>query len=229
MRKEVLSFDAPKLNYAEVARYLGVKIRGEASCTEDSELDKIHDLISECYEISKPSLKYDVCFMEISKKDAADFAFAELEYFNDCKGFIVFGATVGVGFDRLINKYSSLSVSKAAVLQALGAERIETLCDAFEKIIVDSEAKKGNETKRRISPGYGKFSLDMQSEIFNLLNLPKEIGLTLNESLMMSPSKSVTAIIGIREGNTGCRDDREKTECNNKCIECAKVDCAFRK
>jgi len=37
----------------------------------------------------------------------------------------------------------------------------------------------------------------MQRDIFAVLDCPRKIGLSLNGSLLMSPSKSVTAIIGI--------------------------------
>ncbi|MCD8174473.1 MAG: hypothetical protein LUD41_00780 [Phascolarctobacterium sp.] len=36
-----------------------------------------------------------------------------------------------------------------------------------------------------------------QKKIFELLNCPKKIGVTLTEGLMMVPTKSVTAIIGL--------------------------------
>ena len=53
-------------------------------------------------------------------------------------------------------------------------------------------------TKNRFSPGYGDFDIVYQKDIFAILDCPKRIGLTLNSSLMMSPSKSVTAIIGFK-------------------------------
>ena len=52
----------------------------------------------------------------------------------------------------------------------------------------------------RFSAGYGDVPLELQRDIFALLDCPRRIGLTLNESLLMSPSKSVTAIVGISRG-----------------------------
>ena len=51
----------------------------------------------------------------------------------------------------------------------------------------------------RFSPGYGDFPLDCQKDIFAALDCGS-IGLTLNDNLFMTPSKSVTAVIGVREG-----------------------------
>ena len=50
--------------------------------------------------------------------------------------------------------------------------------------------------KPRFSPGYGDLSLEVQKEIFSLLDCPRKIGVSLGDSLLMTPSKSVTAIIG---------------------------------
>ena len=115
------------------------------------------------------------------------------KHLSGCDYAIVFGATIGLYIDRLITKYSSISPTKALLLQAIGAERIEALCDTF----ADDLGRKYSLTKR-FSPGYGDLSLNVQSDLFSALGLEKKIGLTLTESLLMSPTKSVTAIMGIR-------------------------------
>ena len=51
--------------------------------------------------------------------------------------------------------------------------------------------------KMRFSPGYGDFSLNHQRDFFRLLNLEKNLGMSLNSALLMSPSKSITAVIGV--------------------------------
>jgi cobalamin-dependent methionine synthase I len=51
----------------------------------------------------------------------------------------------------------------------------------------------------RYSPGYGDLPLEMQREIIRALDCGRTIGVTLTESLLMQPSKSVTAVIGMKE------------------------------
>ena len=111
-----------------------------------------------------------------------------------CKRAVVFAATVGIGLDRLIAKYGRLSPSKALMLQAIGAERIEALCDAF---CAELAAKLDCKLRPRFSPGYGDFPITAQKELFAVLDCTRQIGVTLNDSLLMSPTKSVTAIVGI--------------------------------
>ena len=130
---------------------------------------------------------------------------------RDCTGAVMFAATIGVGIDRLIAKYNRISPSKALIMQALGAERVEALCDLFNAEVA-AEVGSGagvadagvtvSGTVRslcpRFSPGYGDLPLAVQREFMTLLDCAHLIGINLNESLLMSPSKSVTAIIGIK-------------------------------
>ena len=86
--------------------------------------------------------------------------------------------------------------------------------------VYDALKEKGVLLKPRFSAGYGDLPLAVQKAIFSALELSQRIGLTLNESLLMTPSKSVTAIFGLGS----CLG--EKTE--HKCSNCAKTDCEYR-
>ena len=159
----------------------------------------INGCLSDCFGI----LKYKVCFdrFPISvSENSVKFPFAETDSASLAKhlcGFseaVVFAATVGIELDRLIMKASRLSPSRAVCFQAIGAERIEALCDAF----CDELKSDFSVTSSRFSPGYGDFPLRFQTEIFKALDCPRKIGLSLNSALLMSPSKSVTAIVGVK-------------------------------
>ena len=107
---------------------------------------------------------------------------------------LLLAATVGARFDRLLLREGRLSPARALLFEAIGAERVEALLDAFEAHM--SEAL-GAPLCRRVSPGYGDLPLSLQREIFPLLDCERRLGLTLSESLLMSPKKSVTAFVGI--------------------------------
>ena len=111
---------------------------------------------------------------------------------------VLFGASIGIEIDRLIAKYSRVSPLKALVFQAIGAERIERLCDEFSRDIAKEKGLEGKTCRPRFSPGYGDLPIEMQREIFKVLDCQRKIGLTLNASMIMSPTKSVTAIIGVK-------------------------------
>ena len=193
MMTEKRSFDPPAVDMGEILRYAR---GGDESA------------VRECLSEAESVLTYNVCFTETEisvSGDVIDLGFAEVRSralakdLGGCRSAIIFAATVGIGIDRLIGKYNRLSPSKAVILQAIGSERVESLCDAFEsKIKRELREARGKASFRpRFSPGYGDLSLELQRDIFRLLDCPRQIGVTLGDSLLMSPSKSVTAIIGV--------------------------------
>jgi cobalamin-dependent methionine synthase I len=125
--------------------------------------------------------------------------------------------TLGADVDRLIQKYEFLSMSKAAVLQAAAAAMTEEVCDHVNALIRKEAEKDRLYTRARFSPGYGDLSLETQKLIFSLINLPKEIGLTLNSSLLMSPFKSVTAFIGLSPFVSNQKSGCESCELSPTC------------
>lgn len=179
---------------------------------------------------------------EVKIKNLVDFGFTKVESaglkknLTGCKEAIIFGATVGIGIDRLISKYGKVSVAKGLVMQAIGAERIESLCDVFNDEVNNMLACEGKGSKPRFSPGYEDLDISFQKEIFKILNLSKNAGIFLNDSMLMSPSKSVTGIIGIYDLGLICSDKLKlwknepltQPEEKNKCATCSKKDCAFR-
>ena len=211
-------FDPPAWDHTEIMRY--ARIRGAD--------DSYRDLIDECISEAEPVLSYRVCYMiENLRRDNELICFGNIETnsqtikkaIGNSQQVLLFAATVGAPFDRLLQRYSLLSPSKALILQAIGAERVESLCDAFCAQISRDLTESNKRLTRRVSPGYGDIPLSMQRDIFALLDCPRKIGLTLDESLLMSPSKSVTAICGITD---------EGPAEQMKCTDCDKTDCFYR-
>ncbi len=128
----------------------------------------------------------DLGFSVVRSKDLA----GNLE---GCGRVILFAATAGFAIDRKILSSGRISPSKALMFQAIGSAQAEVLCGRF---CADMEKEYGR-LRPRFSPGYGDLPLELQRDIFRALGPEKRIGVTLNESLLMTPSKSVTAIAGI--------------------------------
>ena len=129
-------------------------------------------------------------FAKVKSEDLA-------ENLKECDSIILFAACIGLEVDRLISKYAILSPAKSVIFQAIGAERVESLCCLFNKEIKEQINLEKKDVRTRFSPGYGDLPLEFQKEVFKVLDCQRQIGVTLNKSLLMSPSKSVTAIIGI--------------------------------
>lgn len=214
------SFALPPVNRREILRYAGAK----------AETPELTPLLEDALTEVSPLLSGKVCWTAFPirrQKDGLDLGFTKIQStalqrnLTGCHQVVVFAATLGLGFDRLLARYGRLSPAKALLLQAIGAERIEGLCDVFcEKIRSEAQAA-GLSPAPRFSPGYGDFPLSVQSDIFRVLDCPRKIGLTLNESLLMSPSKSVTAVIGLGQP--------QKADCATGCTQCGKTDCIYRR
>ena len=132
-----------------------------------------------------------------------------------CHAVYLFAATIGIEVDRLIKRTELTKMSDAVIYQAAGAAMIEAYCDEVNEEL-NQEAYKNNEfLKPRFSPGYGDLALDHQKDFMRILQMDK-IGISLLESLLMVPSKSVTAIIGI----THHAQPRHTKDCANCPAQC---------
>ena len=115
------------------------------------------------------------------------------ENLKDCNKAYIFAVTLGLGVDRLLNKYSLTSPAGYFILDGLSSSMAEAATDKAEKNIRGSFP-----CRPRFSPGYGDLPLEIQPDILRLLNAEKLLGITINNALLMSPKKSVTAIMGIK-------------------------------
>lgn len=119
-------------------------------------------------------------------------------HLQSCPKVILFTATVGLTIDRMIQRHFVTEPAIAVWLNAIGSERVEALCRLFCTELKADYAAEGLVPIERFSPGYGDLPLAFQKDIFTLLDCPRKIGVTLNQSLLMSPEKSVSALVGLR-------------------------------
>lgn len=190
------TFAAPPVDEREIARYAGCRASNR----------QIEEKIRACLAQVQDTLKYTVVYREypVTLADGiADFGDFRIVSQSLCRTLagcdraVLFAATVGLAIDRLIARYSVTEPSKALLLQSIGAERIEALCDCFCDFLAEQAARRGKVLRPRFSPGYGDCPLTAQRDIFTQLDCGRSIGLSLTQTLMMSPSKSVTAIVGL--------------------------------
>ena len=118
-------------------------------------------------------------------------------HLEGCHAAYLVCGTLGTGFDALLRRVSVKSAADALVLQAAGTAAIEEWMDAVEDEI-RRELALGETLVSRYSPGYGDFPLEAQRELLGLLDAPRAIGVALTDTLLMAPSKSVSAVIGVK-------------------------------
>jgi hypothetical protein len=116
---------------------------------------------------------------------------------SDCNSAYIFAITIGAEVDRIIRLESAKSSLSGLSADAAGSAMVEAACDEFNDRIIALCNAEGRSAKPRFSAGYGDFSIENQVEICNLLDIKKNIGVALGSGGMMTPVKSVTAIIGV--------------------------------
>ena len=132
-----------------------------------------------------------------------------------CCGAVLLAATIGPACDMLVRRASITSAADSAVYQAAGAAAIEAFLDDYNDKLKASYEARGLFLRPRFSPGYGDLKLEHQKDWFRLLDITKQIGIELTDSLLMVPTKSVTAIIGIgiNKSKTGCKGCNRHDTC----------------
>lgn len=172
-----------------------------------------------------------VCYLEtpvVIDKTTVDFGVLQVEseglarHLAGCCKAYLFAATTGGGVDRIISRYSRLSVMDGLLYDAMGSAAIEGLCDKVCEIFEEKERNQGYSLRSRFSPGYGGLAIETQKDFLQVLDTNRKIGLTLTEGMMMAPVKSVSAIVGVSR--------RQENRHHEKgCASCEMTDCPYRK
>ena len=200
---DLKSYTEPPVVESEILRYVRFGANVQA---DDQTLKTMRECLNEVREVAQYNIVYRTA--KITKLDADgamtfDFGDRTLDVVSkdlagnftrhNCNMAVFFAGTIGHGMDRLIRRYSAMSPSRALFMQGIGAERIEALCDRFEQEVSESFEVKAP----RFSPGFGDLTLELQRDFAAILDFDKKLGIKLGDNLLMTPSKSVTAIIGV--------------------------------
>ena len=143
-----------------------------------------------------------------------------LSHLQGCTQVEVFCATLSAQVDRVIRQAESQDMLRALCLDCCATAAVEQLCDQVE-VRLHAEYP-GCFFPFRFSPGYGDLPLSLQGSLLTLLDAPRKLGLCANSSHILTPRKSVTALIGVSHTPV----DRAK----RSCLSCpAGGHCQYRK
>ena len=212
-----------EIKQSEVLRYLGY--RGQRA--DEAITEQIRECIHEMLRVIQPRCVYrrfPLTFLEEDTMEAGGLVLKSRNLstnLRDCREVIYFAATLGNGVDRLMTRFGRLNITKAAILQAVGAAAMEAYCDQCQRSLEEDLQAEHLFLRPRFSPGYGDLSLTYQAEFLRVLEATKKIGIVLSEGGVMIPEKSVTAVMGL---------SREQTKCHIEgCESCRNKNCAYRR
>ena len=114
---------------------------------------------------------------------------------SQCDQAVLLACTLGTAFDTMLRMEQARDMARAAILDACGSAWVEAGCNEAEREL--AARLPGRYLTDRFSPGYGDLPLDLQSAICAALDAQRRIGLHVTNSLLLNPTKSVTAIIGL--------------------------------
>lgn len=211
------------IDQQEVLRYLGYR-----NTDPDPEvLQHIADCTDELLQVCTPHHIFQRAPLQYSEPDTVSFSGMTVhskslfQHLAGCTEIVLFAATLGSPVDLRLERCSKLSMSRAVIMQACAASIIESYCDECQEPIAAEAAARGLYLRPRYSPGYGDFTISHQRDFLAILDCPKRIGLTMTDSFMLAPSKSVTAVIGLTAEQQSCHIA--------KCMTCQAKNCPFRK
>ncbi len=101
--------------------------------------------------------------------------------------------TLGAEVDRFLRRLSVRSGAAHFMADAIASALAEALCE-----YADGRIRNGETLGARFSPGYGDLPLYCQPDILKRLNAERLLGITLTDAMLMLPTKSITAIIGVK-------------------------------
>ena len=107
--------------------------------------------------------------------------------------------TVGAEFDAWQRRLAATSAADALFSQRIGLDAVERVMDETEAHLRREAEAEGLSLRPRWSPGYGGRPLALSRTILTLLDATRRIGVSITDSDLLVPSKSVTAVCEIVE------------------------------
>ncbi len=171
-------------------------------CIEEVKLKSNFKTVSKRMSLTFNPLKIEDIDMELQSEDLN-------LYFEGCHEVIITSCTLGPMIDRTVKFYEKIDMAKAVVFDAVSSRYLEECQDAYEKEHIEE-----NHTFR-FAPGYGDLPLDYNIPLSRVLNIEKNLGVSINKGGLFVPMKSMLGIIGIgAERKKTCGTCIKKGQCS---------------
>lgn len=194
---------------SEALRYLGCRGREPDAVTAE--------LLEKGYKELSAAAVTRSCWKLADKSEVAGLLIGDdiERHLAGCDRVVFFAATLGSAADGLIRRAEIGNMAYALILDALASAMTEEYCDSTE---LEIKQRVGGYFTWRFSPGYGDYPISVQPELIQYLNAGKLIGLTVTDSDILLPRKSVTAVIGVSgdeldKGVRGCATCGMRDKC----------------
>jgi len=187
------------ISRAQVLRYLGY--RGGSI---DDKVDRQMDIARERV-LSAANPRYIYAIYPLDWHDGLSIQGTVLKplgqdimtHLRGCGHVILMAVTLGGDVDKEISRTQITDMGLASIIDATADAAVESVCDGLQlRLGQEFEDKFLTE---RFSPGYGDMPLSQQEPFCQVLDTGRKIGLRATDNFILSPRKSVTALIGISD------------------------------
>ena len=143
-------------------------------------------------------------------------------HLRGCSRAALLAATLSAPVDALLRRAQAEDLAAAVALDCCATAAVEAVCDLAEAEI--RARFPGCSFPFRFSPGYGDLPIELQDPILRLLDAPRRVGLCATDRHILTPRKSVTAVLGISDGEVspqkrGCTSCTFRDRCKFQCKE----------
>lgn len=121
-------------------------------------------------------------------------------HLKDARYCAVLACTLGMACERRLRTLGSQHPLESAVFDAACSAYVEAAVGQMDARVREDAGRHGLSCNWRYSPGYGDCPLTAQRTIVAALNATRLIGLTVTPTDLLMPTKSVTAVIGLFDG-----------------------------
>lgn len=188
-----------QLNIDEALRYLGAGAQAPAALRQE-----MADVARQLMQTLRPRYIYRVYPLRheehaelLPDADVALTGSTARRMLAQCDQAVLLMCTLGAQFDTLLRTQQARDMSRAVMLDACGSAWVEAGCDAAEQELKTRFPERY--LTDRFSPGYGDLPLTLQPGICAALDAQRRLGVTVTESLLLNPAKTVTAVIGLAD------------------------------
>jgi len=144
--------------------------------------------------------------------------------FDHCEEMVIFVVSIGSALEEEAARLSEENrLTEAYVLDRLGSLTAEHAVNVFYNNVKRHYRNKGYGVTLRFSPGYCDWPVNDQQKLFLLLDADR-IGVSLTDSCLMQPRKSVSGVFGLFPLTDGTT-----LSTYNPCSHCEKKGCAARR
>ena len=119
-------------------------------------------------------------------------------HLRGCSRAALLAATLSAPVDALLRRAQAEDLAAAVALDCCATAAVEAVCDLAEAEI--RVRFPGCSFPFRFSPGYGDLPIELRDPILRLLDAPRRVGLCATDRHILTPRKSVTAVLGISDG-----------------------------